>query len=387
MKLLIVSTSFPMKQGDSLTPFLWGYCLGLKNRGWDITVLAPHHRGLMREENWDNIDVKRFKYLPERYEDLAYSGGLLPGLRKSPWKLIKMPFYIFSMYSEALRIIAADEYDLVNFHWLFPACFWLTRFHVKTATPIVLTGHGTDVRLAAKFPFRQFARRGLGAASAVTLNSEYMKEILRELKTSARIEVIPMGVDTEEFRPGASGPSDSKKILFIGRLIEQKGVGVLLESFQEISRQAPDSELEIIGYGPLRDALGKRIDELGLSGRARISDPIGHGLLPEKYRSARALALPSLIPEGLGMTAVEAGACGVPAITFGLGGTSEFVIDGDTGLVTAANKNALSAGLARILRDDDLADRLGSNARRAALERYSWPVVAEKFDSLFRRLV
>jgi len=386
MRILVVSTSFPMRKGDSLSPFIWDYCRTLKERGWEITVLVPHHRGLPKFETWEGIEVRRFKYLPERFEDIAYSGGIMPGLKTKPWKALKMPFYILSMYSAARRILSEKNFDLVNFHWLFPACFWLKRFYRKGGIPVVLTGHGTDIRLTRKFPFSWFAKRAMKAAKAATVNSQYMAGILTPLQTESKIAVIPMGVDTVKFAPGNEKPSKSKKVLFIGRLIQQKGVDLLLDAFAAIPAEIPGSTLEIIGYGPLRDQIAARIESGNLTDSVILTDPVDYDDLADKYRSARILALPSLIPEGLGMTAIEAGASGVPTITFGLGGTSEFVISGENGIVTAADVSSLRDGLLELLRDDGKTDRLGENAHAAVIEKYSWGSVSGKFNILFREL-
>jgi glycosyltransferase involved in cell wall biosynthesis len=387
MKILVVSTSFPMRMGDALSPFVWEYCAGLKDRGWDITVLVPHHTGLQREENWNGIRIRRFKYLPERFENLAYSGGLLPGIRAAPWKGLKIPFYIYSMYSETLAAIAEESFDLVNFHWLFPACFWFGRFRKRTKIPAVFTGHGTDIRLAARPVFRFFADRSLVRSSALTLNSEYMKGILNRNLLPGRVEIIPMGVDTGKFRPTGNVPSESKKIIYIGRLISQKGVEILLDAFIAIREKIPDARLEIIGYGPEKSNLASRIEAAGMRDVVSLCDPVGYDMLPDKYRSARALALPSIKPEGFGITSVEAAACGVPTVTFGLGGTKESVRHLQTGIVVENSMKALSEGLTRILTDDALADRLGESARISARERYSWTVISEKFDKLFREVI
>lgn len=387
MKLLVVSSSFPMELGDGLSPFIWEYCVHLKKRGWDITVVVPHHKGLEREEIWNGIKIRRFKYLPQGLEDMAYSGGIMPGIKKKPWKTVKVPFFIYSMYKEALTCLNRDDFDLVNFHWMFPACFWLGRFSRKSSVPIVLTAHGTDVRLALKKPFGLFANNGLRKSAALTLNSGYMKELLKEFDLPARTEILPMGVDTEKFHPGSHKPSASRKILFLGRLIKLKGVGVLLDAFSNVIRKAPEAELEIIGYGPEKDGLIRKVKELRMESSVRFCGRVRYDELPERYRSARALALPSLIPEGLGMSAVEAGACGIPTVTFGLGGTSELVAHDDTGLVIDQSTEALAEGLVSILTDDDLADRLGGNARKKIEERYSWNVISEKFDSLFRKII
>jgi len=376
-----------MKLGDGLSPFIWEYCVHLKKRGWDVTVIVPHHRGLEREDIWNGIIIKRFKYLPQRLEDLAYSGGIMPGIKEKPWKTIKVPFFIYSMYKEALAFLNRDDFDLVNFHWLFPVCFWLGRFSRRSGVPVVLTAHGTDVHLALKKPFSMFADKGLKKSAALTLNSRYMKDLLKEFDLPERTEIIPMGVDTEKFHPGSHKPSGSRKIIFLGRLIKQKGIEILLDAFSSALRKAPEAELEIIGYGPEKDDLARKVKQLRIEGSVSLCDRVSYAELPERYGGARALALPSLIPEGLGMTAVEAGACGVPTVTFGLGGTSETVVDGETGLVVDQSRESLADGLIRILTDDDLAGRLGENARKKVVEQYSWDVISKKFDKLFRQII
>ncbi len=387
MKLLVVSSSFPMKLGDGLSPFIWEYCVHLKKRGWDITAIVPHHSGLEREDIWNGIIIKRFKYLPQRLEDMAYSGGIMPGVKEKPWKITKVPFFIYSMYKETLTSIDRGDFDLVNFHWLFPACFWLDQLSRRSGVPVVLTAHGTDVRLAIKKLFSIFAAAGLRKSAALTLNSKYMKGLLEEFDLPGRTEIIPMGVDTEKFHPGSHKPSRSRKIIFLGRLIKQKGIEILIDSFSSVIREVPEAELEIIGYGPEKDALVKKIKEFRMEDSVSLRDRVSYDELPERYGSARVLALPSLIPEGLGMTAVEAGACGVPTVTFGLGGTSELVVHGETGLVVDQSRESLADGLISILTDNDLADRLGENARRKVAEQYSWDVISEKFDKLFREII
>jgi glycosyltransferase involved in cell wall biosynthesis len=405
VKILVVSTSFPRSPGDSLSPFIWEYCLGLKRRGWDVTALVPHHKGLKREETWEEIRVMRFKYLPERYEDLAYTGGIMPGLKSRPWTVFKLPLFIRSMYSAALHATKEGSFDLVNFQWLFPASFWLTGFARKRNIPIVMTGHGTDFRLALRSTSEAsqsidvhpvlkslsefWARRALRKCTAVTINSEYMKRRSVEdgLPLPDKTVIIPMGVDTERFSPGRLPPSHSKKLMFVGRLIPLKGLDLLIDSFARVVEKIPGAQLEIIGHGPERQRLVERIQGLGLGDSAILTGPVGHADLPEKYRSARGLALPSVKVEGLGITAVEAGACGVPTITFGLGGTSELVINEKTGLVVKKDETELAEGIKRILTDDDLVDRLGENARKKVVGNYGWGEISGRFDALYRSLI
>ncbi len=86
------------------------------------------------------------------------------------------------------------------------------------------------------------------------------------------------------------------------------------------------------------------------------------------------------------MTPAEAGACGVPTVTFGRGGTAELVIDNETGLIVGADKNSLRDGLLKLLQNDKLTDSLGQNARQRVATLFSWDAVIDKFDSLFHQI-
>jgi len=126
---------------------------------------------------------------------------------------------------------------------------------------------------------------------------------------------------------------------------------------------------------------------MNLSASVRFNDAVAHDDLIEKYRGARVLALPSLIGEGFGMTVAEAAACGIPTITFGLGGTAELVIDGETGLIVDRNAESLAKGLKRLFSDDALVDLMGERARKRMEDHYSWDIIADKFDRFFREVI
>jgi glycogen(starch) synthase len=157
----------------------------------------------------------------------------------------------------------------------------------------------------------------------------------------------------------------------------------LLEAFGRVKDSFPDAELEIIGYGPEKPALHNRVNKNDALKGISFSESVEHGKLVEKYQGARVLALPSLIGEGFGMTAAEAAACGIPTVTFGLGGTAELVVDGGTGLITGQNAESLANGLIRLFRDEGLVDEMGKRARKRMEDFYSWEIIGDKFDSFF----
>lgn len=388
MRILIVSTSFPRTPKDSFAPFILQHCKNLRDNGWDVYVLVPHYKGLPINESWDGINITRFRYFIERFQDWPYKGGILPQIGKKPWRWVKLLFYILSMKANTLKIVKTEDIDIVNFHWLFPCSIWLKRIAKKIKIPMVLTGHGTDIRLAGnKFVKRMFSDRAFKAASALTVNSEYMLSVLSRNTLPGNTNVIPMGVDTDKFKPLNSKPSRSKLVIVVGRVLRSKGLFDIVIAMEEVQKHIPEARLEIIGEGPLKNPLKEKIVANRLDNFITLLEPIKNDDLPEKYRSARILALPSLIPEGLGMTAVEAAACGVPTITYGLGGTSEFVTDNQNGLIVRQSHDALVEGLLKLYSNDGLVDYLGNNARARVEANYSWDVISKKFNDLFLGLI
>ena len=387
MKILIVSTSFSKFPGDNISPFIWKLSKNLQDKGWDVTVLAPHYKGLPERENWEGVEIRRFRYFLENFENFGYdAGGIIPNIKRKPLRLFKLPLYISAMHRDTLQIINEKEIDIVNFHWLFPSSLWLPNLIKQCKVKAVVTGHGTDIHLALKWPFSFFVKKAVEYISAITLNSQYMGRILGEVARPLRTEILPMAVDTSTYHPGAKKPSDSKKIIYVGRLMKQKGIYMLLDAFGEILKGHPDAALEFVGPGPEFEALKEKIAERKLEKSVRVSGIVEHVKLPEIYVGARVLILPSLIGEGMGLTPIEAGACGVPSITFGFGGTEEIIVNDQTGMIVKPTVQDLTSAIGLMLNNGNEADRMGREALAHVRQNYSWDVISGKFDKLFREI-
>jgi glycosyltransferase involved in cell wall biosynthesis len=210
-----------------------------------------------------------------------------------------------------------------------------------------------------------------------------------------RTRVIYGGADPERFAPD---PRASRRgVLFVGRLTPHKGVDGLLRALP------PGTTLRIAGTTghdprpPERDypdllrrlAVGRQVEFLGAAPDA---------LLPDLYRGAAVLALPSVgrtcygrpvaVPELLGLAALEAMASGTPVVASRVGGLAEVVADGETGfLVEPGDVGALRDRLAQIVSDRRLAARLGDNARQLVLERFTWRRCAERCLAAYREML
>jgi glycosyltransferase involved in cell wall biosynthesis len=210
-----------------------------------------------------------------------------------------------------------------------------------------------------------------------------------------RTRVIYGGVDPERFTPDPAASRDG--VLFVGRLTPHKGVDRLLRALP------PGAALRVAGSAghdpdpPERDypdllrglAAGRRVEFLGA---------VPDAVLPDLYREAAVLALPSVertcygrrvaAPELLGLAAIEAMASGTPVVASRVGGLAEVVVDGETGfLVEPGDVEALRDRLARLLSDRRLAARLGDNARALAVERFTWRRCAERCLAAYQELV
>src|SRR6185437_10233396 len=210
----------------------------------------------------------------------------------------------------------------------------------------------------------------------------------------ADIAVVPSGVDVDACAPGLPEPAEPgqrSRILTVGRLAERKGFADLIAALPLV----PDAELVIVG-GPApealaRDKMAQRLRELatraGVADRVRLVGRVPRADMPTWYRSADVVACATwygpapLVP-------LEAMACGVPVVAYGLGGIAESVIDGVTGvLVPARDVRDLAGALRSLLRDSVRRMSLSSAAVDRVRSRYTWDRAAFDTERAYSRVL
>ncbi len=190
-----------------------------------------------------------------------------------------------------------------------------------------------------------------------------------------RIAMIPNGVSI----PTEATSCRGEKVLYVGRLIEAKGVRYLLEAM----RECPDESLVIVGDGPERSRLSR-----AAAGMANVTfaGRIPREELDQYYRSAKLLVLPSVRNEGMPNAILEAMVRGVPVVASRNAGTPDLVKNGETGFLVEPGD---SAGIARAIRrlsgDPAIRSRLGLNALQE-MRRYEWPTVVGAVERELQRL-
>jgi glycosyltransferase involved in cell wall biosynthesis len=186
-----------------------------------------------------------------------------------------------------------------------------------------------------------------------------------------------------------SAPRRAFRILFVGRLVERKGVAGLLDAVERLPA-ALGAQLEIVGDGPDRSHLDTQIRRAGLQGRVTLRGRISTPELREAYATADVLVLPSIRDsrgdtEGLGVVLLEAMSYGVPVIGARVGGIPDIVVDGESGLlVPPGDTTALSAALERLAGDPALAARLREGGVQRVREHFSWRTIVGEWEACYQ---
>ncbi|MGW2206304.1 glycosyltransferase [Streptomyces sp. NPDC001774] len=204
------------------------------------------------------------------------------------------------------------------------------------------------------------------------------------------LEITP-GVDVERFTPGPKASTRPRTLVYVGRLDRTspwKGVDVLLRAFATLADELPEARLRLVGGGDAAADHAALAEDLGITDRVEFTGPLTGASLVAEMRNAAVLVLPSLTAaESFGMVLVEAMACATPVVGSDAGGIPYVITDEHTGLVVPrGDPQALAKACARVLNDGDLADRLGANGRRRAVEHYAWPALTDRYLDLFRSL-
>ena len=237
-------------------------------------------------------------------------------------------------------------------------------------------------------PFRLMERYVLSNVDYAIVGNQESGQVWRTKGYRGRLAVIPQfGVDPEAFCPVPRPSGRGFVIGYVGRLVEQKGVDLLLEA---LSGLGGTWRAYVLGSGPEGEALRSQAQRLGLAHRVSFDDQIPSGQMPAYYHQLDALVVPSRTrpnwKEQFGRVIVEAMACGVPVIGSDSGEIPHVM--GDTGLVFPEERGeVLRAHLARLLGDPTLQKDLARRGRERALARFTQAQVAAQTYQVYRTVL
>jgi phosphatidylinositol alpha-1,6-mannosyltransferase len=267
---------------------------------------------------------------------------------------------------------------------------------------IIALTHGHEVWWARVFPFNLLIGRIGKRVDSLTYLGEYTHQMIsRALDQKARLAMVKIapGIDTEHFSPRNSKElreslnlAEKKVIVCVARLVHRKGQDRLIEVMPEILSSVPNAHLLIVGEGPYREHLVKRVNQLKIKDDVTFVGRIGYEQLPEYICVGDLFAMPSrsrfwgLEVEGLGISYLEASACGLPVIAGASGGAPDAVDPGKSGVVVnGVDDVAIAKAVISFLNDPETSKNMGGYGRKWVVEKWRWEIWSEAFEQLLKK--
>jgi glycosyltransferase involved in cell wall biosynthesis len=395
-RILISTSTFPRNGHDASTArFVLDLATHLSAQR-EVVVLAPSAPGAPDRERWGDVEVRRYRYFaPARLQRLTAGAGVMSEAGRGLVPGAQVPLLVAAQWAALPRVAREEQVDLVNAHWIVPQGLVGAAWRRRLRVPLVVSAHGTDVRLLSRAPGgAAVARFTLGRADRLLAASRHLAAEAERLAGRALPhEVVPMGVDLGRFAPDGervelAAPGEAV-ILFVGKLLATKGVHVLLDALARLSGDGVRARLVVVGDGPERAALAASAGARGLADRVAFRGWMPQADLPPLYRSADVVCVPSTRDargetEGTPVVLLEALASGAPVVASRMSGIPDVLADGGSGWLVPPGDAAALAGALRA------ALRLGKDGRaalaasaRAAASAHRWDRVAGRYLEAF----
>ncbi|GLI18569.1 glycosyl transferase group 1 [Tepidanaerobacter syntrophicus] len=287
------------------------------------------------------------------------------------------------------RIISQEKFDIVHTHASFAG-----RIAGKMAgAKVVMTRHsimgggaGPVKRMITRLISRIFTDKIIAISRAVKIN------LIESGVPADMITIIYNGIDTTKFecvkgtlRKELNITPDTPIIGMVARLVPEKGYEYAINAFYRVIKDYPNALLVIIGSGSLEKNLKNMCSELGIESNVIF---MGYRQDVENLMADFDLFVLSSVSEGLGLSLLEAMALGKPVVATITGGIPEVIKDGTNGLlVQPGNDVYLAESIVKILSDKDLARRLGDEAKKTVVEKFSSKTMIEKTEKVYQEVL
>lgn len=316
-----------------------------------------------------NVTVYTKAYSGEEQIDPEFDLVRIPNWRISPF--ISTLTFVLMAFLYLLR--DRRQYDVLQCMMIYPNGFVGYLLHRFSGLPYFAWIRGGDYYFMKDTGWKRWMIERVLSDTLVLVQTEQIKrDVLSEFPDS-NLQVLGNGVDIPE------QVAEGEKIVFVGRLKEQKGVHILLQALRDI-----DEELLVVGDGPERERLESLAEDLGVT--AEFVGWVEPDSVSEYLQQGKAFVLPSVTGEGLPNALLEAYAHGLPVVATDTGGTADAIIDGETGFVVdPGSVPDLADAIEKLCQDDEQRSSMGETARNYAEDHHSWDVIIEEFEDVHNK--
>lgn len=391
MRVLVLSHQFPTDLEPTAGIYVLEQIRALRKLGVDSAVIAPTPwvppllRHKPRFQKYVSVPIRA---VVDGFE-VTYPRVVTPP-RGYLFALSGLLFYL-ACRQYMRKCLNETHFDLIHAHTIMPDGFAAVLLGREFNLPVVCTIHGSDVNL---YPWRGHSsywaiRWALRNARHLITVSHHLKNNVLKIAGPRDVAVAHNGADGGKFktidkqraRRLLGLPGEKQILLYVGHLLEVKGVSFLLQAVRELAR--PDLALIIVGDGNLKERLIKEADEGGIQSTCLFVGQQSHSSIPLWLSAADCLVLPSL-SEGLPTILCEAMLCKTPIVATDVGGVSEIVKNRITGLlVPSRDPAALAAAIAEQLANSSLSGVMVECAYKSAEDNLTWQANASKIMPVY----
>lgn len=399
-KVLVVTSSFPRWHNDDNEAggkFVVKLSKGYLDK-FKVFVLAPGFFGAKKEEVIEGLNVKRFKQSPFKLISLAYGyGGILPSLKKNKILYFLIPLFLLNQLIAIKKIIKSEKIKIIHAHWALPQGLVVTLYKrlFNPKLKILLTINGSDFWGFDNFFSNKIKRFVFKNSDTITVPNIDVKKGIIKMGIKGDIYVMPMGVDTTFFTNAKKDLQLKSKLkikgpflLFVGALVENKGIKHLLRAFNKILLSCPSTTLVVIGKGALEDELKEFVESKNIFKNVRfINKYIPYEDLPKYFATCDICILPSL-SEGFPITFMEAVSSGAYTIVTEIPVFKSLLKDHKISFMVKPNSDKeIYEKVIEILDNFKDYEPLKEKAREYVVLNHDWAAVQKKYKNALIKLL
>lgn len=385
----MLTSGFPRTPEDPTARFILDLALALSDNGYTIIVLAPYSEGALREENWGGLKIYRFPYFyPGKLMGLAYGNGVWENLKNNILLVFQVPFFVLMEIIYGIRISKKEKISVVHANWLFPQAVASIFIRFFSPTKIIVTVHGSDIRVPPKWLSKIVLKRMDAIISPhpeithllESLDNFQVREIHNVIDESKFNLNLPQAGLTEELEI-----KTTHIITFVSRLNTFKDPITFVKCIPFVVEQEPDVTFIIAGDGPLMEEIRDLVEVLHIQKYIRV---LGNRMDVNRILKASTVFVALSPYENIwSLVIIEAMKMGVPCIITNSGTTARYLqSDIDAILIPPMDERILSQKILQLIRDEKMRKFFSENGKRLTEGNFSTKSIVNKYNQVISGL-